>query len=98
MFEDRLLESGELIRVATGEPSRTRKIGNPELSIPIQRRDPKQFPEIAHVAEAYEKIRIYREWAFGRNTVLREPREPDMRSDRLEEDSSNLGLVIHAAK
>jgi predicted ATPase len=67
---------------------------NTELSILAQRRDPEQFPEIAHLAESYEKIRIYREWAFGRNTVFREPQRADMRSDRLEEDFSNLGLFL----
>ena len=73
-----------------------RRLGqvNTELSILAQRRDPEQYPEIAHLAEAYEKIRIYREWAFGRNTVFREPQKADMRSDRLEEDFSNLGLFL----
>jgi predicted ATPase len=67
---------------------------NADLSILAQRRDPEQYPEIAYLAEAYEKIRIYREWAFGRNTVFREPQKADMRSDRLEEDFSNLGLFL----
>jgi predicted ATPase len=71
-----------------------RETVNTELSILAQRRDPEQYPEIAHLAEVYEKIRIYREWAFGRNTVFREPQKADMRSDRLEEDFSNLGLFL----
>ena len=64
------------------------------LSILAQLRDPDQYPEITYLAEAYETIRIYREWAFGRNTVFREPQRADMRSDRLEEDFSNLGLIL----
>jgi predicted ATPase len=67
---------------------------NTELSILAQRRDPEQYPEIAHLTGAYETVRIYREWAFGRNTVFREPQKTDMRSDRLEEDFSNLGLFL----
>jgi len=67
---------------------------NTELSILAQRRDPEQYPEISYLADAYEKIRIYREWAFGRNTVFREPQKADMRSDRLDEDFSNLGLFL----
>src|SRR5258706_3894072 len=67
---------------------------NTELSILAQRRDPERYPEIAHLAEVYEKIRIYREWAFGQNTVFREPQRADMRNDRLEEDFSNLGLFL----
>jgi len=64
------------------------------LSILAQRRDPESYPEITHLAETYEKWRIYREWAFGRNTVFREPQKADMRNDRLEEDFSNLGLFL----
>jgi hypothetical protein len=43
---------------------------------------------------AYEKIRVYREWTSGRNTVFREPQKADMRNDRLEGDFSNLGLWL----
>jgi len=68
---------------------------NPDLSILAQLRDPKNYPEITFLAESYEKIRIYREWAFGRNTVFREPQKADMRNDRLEEDFSNLGLFLN---
>ena len=38
-----------------------------------QRRDPEQYPEISYIAEQYSRIRIYREWQFGRNSVFREP-------------------------
>ncbi len=67
---------------------------NLEQSILSQRRDPELYPEITYLAETYEKWRIYREWAFGRNTVFREPQKADMRNDRLEEDFSNLGLFL----
>ena len=66
----------------------------PNLSILAQLRDPEQYREFAHLADGYEKIRIYRDWTFGRNTVCRSPQPADMRSDRLEEDFSNLGLVL----
>lgn len=75
-----------------------RETVNPDLSILAQRRDPEQYPEIAYVAGSYEQIRIYREWVFGRNTVFREPQRADMRSDRLEEDFSNLGLFLNQLK
>jgi predicted ATPase len=67
---------------------------NLDLSILSQRRDPELYPELTYLAEIYEKWRIYREWAFGRNTVFREPQKADMRNDRLEEDFSNLGLIL----
>lgn len=68
---------------------------DPTLSILSQRRDPEHYPEISYLADAYGGIRIYREWAFGRNTVFREPQKADMRNDRLEEDFSNLGLFLN---
>lgn len=66
-----------------------------DLSILAQRRDPEIYPVLSRLASAYERIRIYREWAFGRNSVFREPQKADMRNDRLEEDFSNLGLFLN---
>jgi predicted ATPase len=66
-----------------------------DRSILAQLRDPESYPELNYVAEIYEKVRIYREWAFGRNAVFREPQKADMRNDRLEEDFSNLGLFLN---
>ena len=79
---------------ARRERKLARETVNLEVSILAQRRDPELYPEITYLAEAYEKWRIYREWAFGRNTVFREPQKADMRSDRLEEDFSNLGMFL----
>jgi predicted ATPase len=89
-------QDGQPVVNTLGAPERklARETVNTELSILAQRRDPEQYPEISYLADAYEKIRIYREWAFGRNTVFREPQRADMRSDRLEEDFSNLGLFL----
>jgi predicted ATPase len=66
-----------------------------DKSIVAQRRDPDTYPELTAVAEFYETIRIFRDWSFGRNTVFRVPQPADGRSDRLEEDFSNLGLVLN---
>jgi predicted ATPase len=70
----------------------------PDRSILAQRRDPESFPELAWLAQNYEKVRIYREWAFGRGAVFREPQKADMRNDALEEDFSNLGLFLNRLK
>ncbi len=67
-------------------------------SILAQMRDPEAYPELAWLAQNYEKIRIYREWSFGRNAVFREPQKADMRNDALEEDFSNLGLFLNRVK
>lgn len=66
-----------------------------DRSILAQRRDPDAFPEITGLAEVYDRLRLYREWSFGRNSVLRQPQRADLRTDRLEEDFSNLGLVLN---
>jgi predicted ATPase len=86
-----------LISVAGQERKRglTRESVEPDLSILAQRRDPDTYPELSYLAGAYEKVRIYREWAFGRNAVFREPQKADLRNDRLEEDFSNLGLFLN---
>lgn len=70
----------------------------PDRSILAQRRDPELYPELAWLAQNYEKIRIYREWAFGRSAVFREPQKADIRNDMLEEDFSNLGLFLNRLK
>lgn len=69
-----------------------------DRSILAQRRDPESYPELAWLAQNYEKIRIYREWAFGRNAVFREPQTADMRNDVLAEDFSNLGIFLNRLK
>ena len=49
---------------------------------------------ITLLAMTYERFGIYNSWAIGRETVFRRPQATDLRSDRLEEDYSNLGLVL----
>jgi predicted ATPase len=85
-----------IIKLAGGPEFRvSRDKIDPELSILAQRRDPDNYPEITYLAGTYERIRLYREWAFGRNTVFRQPQKVDVRNDRLEEDFSNLGLFLN---
>lgn len=67
---------------------------DPERSILAQRRDPELYPEITFLAEEFAKIRIYRDWSFGRYTPPRMPQKADLQNDWLEEDASNLGLVL----
>src|SRR4051812_12939979 len=69
-----------------------------DRSILAQRRDPEAYPELAWLAQNYERVRIYREWTFGQSAVFREPQKADMRNDALEEDFSNLGLFLNRLK
>lgn len=63
----------------------------PDESILTKLRDPVTYPEISYLANVYEKIRFYREWQFGRNTLdilFRNPQRADSRNDILEGDFS----------
>ncbi len=66
-----------------------------DRSILAQRRDPDQYPEITYLAETLQKICMYREWSFGRDTAPRRPQKTDLPNDMLEPDASNLGLVLN---
>lgn len=64
-------------------------------SILAQRKDPDQYPEITYLVNAFEQMRFYREWTFGRNAPVRDSRKTDERNDFLVEDSTNLGLMLN---
>jgi predicted ATPase len=67
----------------------------PTASILSQRKDPDQYPEITYLGNAFSRIRLYREWSFGRYTTPRLPQKADLPNDLLEPDASNLGLVLN---
>ncbi|MDQ6996158.1 MAG: AAA family ATPase [Mariprofundus sp.] len=69
-----------------------------EQSILSQRKDPDQYPEITWLSSVYGKIKIYREWCFGRYASPRKPQKTDERHDFLTEDSTNLGLVLNSIR
>ncbi|PPD50453.1 MAG: chromosome segregation protein SMC [Methylobacter sp.] len=66
-----------------------------EKSILAQRRDPDHYPELTYLADTFAKIRIYRDWSFGRHTAPRLPQKTDLPSDFLLENCQNLGLVLN---
>jgi len=94
-FYYRYQQGHPVITIKGDERRLTRDYVEPDQSILAQRRDPENYPVISYLADAYANVRIYREWAFGRNAVFREPQKADMRNDRLEEDFSNLGLFLN---
>lgn len=63
-------------------------------SILAQRQDPSFYPEITRLSRTYEKIRLYRDWQFGRHTLPRTLQRADLPNDFLKEDASNLGLIL----
>lgn len=68
---------------------------DPVASILAQRKDPDQYPELTHLGNVFGKIRLYREWSFGRYTIPRLPQKADLPNEHLESDASNLGLVLN---
>lgn len=64
-------------------------------SILSQRKDPDQYPELTYLGNNFTKMRLYREWSFGRYTKPRMPQKADLLNDHLESDASNLGLVLN---
>jgi predicted ATPase len=63
-------------------------------SILAQRQDPDAYPELTDTAINYQKIRIYREWQFGRYTPARTPQPADLPNDFLTGNADNLGLIL----
>jgi predicted ATPase len=64
-------------------------------SILSRRKDPDQYPEITYLGQVYARIRLYREWSFGRHTAPRQPQKADQPNDFLEPDCGNIGLVLN---
>jgi predicted ATPase len=67
---------------------------NPQLSILAQRKDPEHYPEITYVGELFSQFRLYRDWEFGAISDVREPCDAGLPNEYLEEDGSNLGVVL----
>ena len=67
---------------------------DPDQSILSQRRDPDSYPELTYLGNRFRTIRFYRGWETGRQSPMRLPQSPDLPQDFLQEDGSNLGLVL----
>jgi len=68
---------------------------DPEKSILSQWRDPEHYPELTYLADNFAKIRLYRDWSFGRYTAPRLPQKVDLPTDFLLENCQNLGLILN---
>jgi predicted ATPase len=64
-------------------------------SILVQKRDDLHYPEITFLAQTFSRIKMYREWSFGRYTPARLPQKVDLPNNYLEADCGNLGLVLN---
>lgn len=66
-----------------------------DQSLLSQRKDPDLYPELTYLGNRYSRIKLFREWNIGRNTEPRKPRPTDLPADYLEEDFSNIALVLN---
>ena len=73
----------------------TRESIDPELSILSQRRDPDQYPELTYLGDVYKRIRLYREWSFGRSNPAREWQSTSGLNDFLTPNGDNLALMLN---
>ena len=67
-------------------------------SVLSQIRDPFHYPELTWLGDMYPRIRLYREWTFGRNAASRQPQDAALPNDFLIEGGQNLGLVLNRLK
>jgi predicted ATPase len=67
---------------------------NPQLSVLSQRKDPDQYPELTFVGALFQRFQLYRDWEFGGLSDVREPSRADGPDEFLEEDGSNLGIML----
>lgn len=65
-----------------------------EQSILSQRREPDFYPELSYVAELFQNISFYREWQFIRGQPPRESQKSDLPRGYLDEQATNLSLVL----
>lgn len=80
-----------------GDPRRAHHESlDPQRSVLAQRKDPEKYGEFSVLGEAYEAIRVYRAWTFGRQAPPRRPQAADLPTDHLLEDASNLALVLNS--
>ena len=57
--------------------------------------EPSLYLEIYLVRQQFDAIRFYRDWSMGRSSGVRKPQPADAPNDFLNEDFSNLALVIN---
>ena len=89
-------ESGwPVVNVRDEERRLRRETINPEQSILSQRKDPDQYPELTYLGDTFGRIRLYRDWSFGRSAATRAAQRVDLLADFLSEDARNLGLVLN---
>lgn len=68
---------------------------DPQKSILSQRQDPDQYPEVTFLGRFFGSFRLYRNWEFGPDSGIRDLYGAELKTDFLDEDVSNLGLMLN---
>ena len=95
------LEAAKAGARSTNEPLRQTGAGHQDDRPPAgqsllrEGKGPSRRPERAFVARQFDAIRLYREWNMGRDGAIRQPQPADAAADFLNEDFSNLALVLN---
>jgi predicted ATPase len=66
-----------------------------DQSILSQRKDPDLYPEVTNLGQRFAAIQTSREWAFGRDALLRQPQGADLPDDVSLPDARNLALILN---
>ena len=53
-----------------------------------------EYPGLWHLKQNYQRIRLFRDWSFGPSAEIRRSQSAHDRADFLDEDSTNLALVL----
>src|SRR5262249_10519730 len=67
---------------------------HPEESILSQVKDPERYPALTYLQDKYTGMRLFRNWSFGPNAVLRKEQSASGRNDFLADGGENLALVL----
>jgi predicted ATPase len=68
---------------------------SPQQSVLSQRKDPDQYPELTYIGQLFSGFKLYRDWEFGHDSRQRDVYAADLPTSSLEEDASNLGLMLN---
>jgi predicted ATPase len=68
-----------------------------DRSILAQRREP-DTPEIDDLKDRFSEIRFFRNWTFGPRSPVRIAQRADLPGNFLEQDASNLGLILNTLR
>jgi predicted ATPase len=84
-----------VLNVAGHPRSLKREEVDTQRSVLSQRQDPDQYPEVTYLCRFFGSFRLYRNWDFGPDSGVRDLYGAGQKNDFLEEDVSNLGLMLN---